>query len=131
MAFNGNCAEAVAHYENAFNVKAMVMRYKDAPSESGYKTTEETENLVMHAQLDIGCCSLMLADMPPENPVKIGDNVNVMAEFEEAEKLDTVFNALKEGGRVHMELQATFFSKRFGSLTDKFGIGWNMTLGHP
>ena len=131
VAFNGNCAEAVAHYENAFNVKAEVLRYKDAPPEAGYKTTSETENLVMHAQLDIGCCSFMLSDVPPEHPVKVGDNVAVMAEFDEAEKLDAVFTALKEGGRVHMELMETFWSKRFGSLTDKFGIGWNLTLGHP
>ena len=128
VAFNGNCAEAVAHYEKAFGTKAEVMRYKDAPPESGYQTTKETENYVMHAQLEIGGAALMFSDMPPENHVKPGDNITVMAEFGDAQKLNAVFDALKAGGQVHMELQETFWSKRFGSLTDKFGIGWNLML---
>ena len=37
VSFNGNCAEAVAFYEKAFNVKANVMRYNDAPPEDGYQ----------------------------------------------------------------------------------------------
>ena len=131
MSFGGNCAEAVAHYELAFGVKAEVMRYKDAPPENSYQVTKEAENLVMHAQLEINGASIMLSDMPPENPVKAGDNIAVMAEFDDADKLEAAFDALKEGGRVHMELQETFWSKRFGSVTDKFGVGWNLTLGHP
>ena len=131
VAFNGNCAEAVAYYEKAFNVKAEVMRYRDAPPENGYQTTKETENFVMHAQLNIDGAAIMLSDVPPESPVKIGDNITVMAEFGDADKLEAVFDALKAGGKVHMELQETFWSKRFGSVTDKFGISWNLTLGHP
>jgi PhnB protein len=30
-----------------------------------------------------------------------------------------------------MELQETFWSKLFGSLTDKFNINWNISLGCP
>ena len=131
VAFGGNCAEAVEHYEKVFGVKAEVMRYKDAPPESGYQTTKETENFVMHAQLEINNAAIMFSDVPPENPVKVGDNIAVMVEFDDADKLEAAFNALKSGGQAHMELQETFWSKRFGSVTDKFGIGWNLTLGHP
>ena len=131
VAFNGNCAEAVEYYEKVFTVKAEVMRYKDAPPENGYQSAKETENFVMHAQLEVGGAAIMLSDVPPESPVKVGDNITVMAEFDDADKLKAAFDLLKEGGQVHMELQATFWSKRFGSVTDKFGIGWNLTLGHP
>ena len=37
---------------------------------------------------------------------------------------DRAFAALGEGGNVKMPLTKTFFSPRFGMLTDKFGIGW-------
>ena len=131
VAFNGNCREAVAYYEKAFNVKAEVSRYKDAPAENGYQASKETENYVMHAQLEIGGAAIMLSDVPPESPVKVGDNIAVMAEFDDADKLEAAFELLKAGGKVHMELTETFWSKRFGSVTDKFGIGWNLTLGHP
>ncbi len=32
--------------------------------------------------------------------------------------------ALVEGGQVKMALSKTFFSKKFGMLADKFGVGW-------
>jgi PhnB protein len=41
-----------------------------------------------------------------------------------AGEVDRAFNALAEGGQVRMPLDKTFFSPRFGMLTDKFGVGW-------
>lgn len=33
---------------------------------------------------------------------------------------------VKESGRVAMDLQETFWSKCYGSLTDKFGLEWQL-----
>jgi PhnB protein len=54
-----------------------------------------------------------------------------MAEFDSTEKAKTAFEALKKDGEVSMELQETFWSKCFGSLTDKFGVCWNISIGCP
>ena len=35
-----------------------------------------------------------------------------------------IFNALASGGQVTMPQAKTFFSPRFGMLTDKFGVNW-------
>jgi len=35
-----------------------------------------------------------------------------------------VFNALSQGGQVHMPLQQTSWSAKFGMLQDQFGISW-------
>jgi PhnB protein len=37
---------------------------------------------------------------------------------------DRVFAALGEGGQVRTPLGKTFFSPRFGMLTDRFGVLW-------
>ena len=37
---------------------------------------------------------------------------------------DRVFAALSDGGGVKMPLGKTFWSPRFGMLTDRFGLGW-------
>jgi PhnB protein len=37
------------------------------------------------------------------------------------------FGRLKERGSITMELQETFWSKCYGSLTDKFGINWQLS----
>jgi PhnB protein len=131
LSFNGNCSEAVGYYEKIFDVTAEISRYKDAPPEDGYQAPEGTENLIMHAQFEIDGATIMLCDMPPDSPVKIGENFAIMAEFDSAEKAKMVFGALKEDGEVSMEIQETFWSKCFGALTDKFGIGWNISIGCP
>ena len=131
ISFSGNCEEAIAFYEKAFNVKVEIMRYKDAPPDSGYETPKGTENLVMHAQFELGGEIVMLCDTPPEYPVTSGNNIAIMAEFDNAETAKKMFEALKEGGEVGMEIQETFWSKCFGSLTDKFGINWNISIGCP
>jgi PhnB protein len=131
VSFNGNCADAVAFYEKAFNVKAEISHYKDAPPGDGYQASEGTENLIMHAQFEVNGAMVMLCDMLPEYPVKVGENIAIMAEFDSSDKAKAAFEALKEGGEVSMEIQETFWSKCFGSLTDKFGIGWYISIGCP
>ena len=37
---------------------------------------------------------------------------------------DRRFNALAEGGKVVQQLIKTFFSPRFGMVTDRFGVSW-------
>ena len=35
-----------------------------------------------------------------------------------------MFDKLADGGNVTMPMQETFWARRFGMLTDKFGINW-------
>jgi len=131
VSFNGSCAEAIALYEKAFGVKAEITRYKDAPPENDYQVPEGAENLIMHADLEVGGAALMLCDMPPEYPANAGNNIGIMVEFDSIEAAKAAFEVLKAGGEIDMELQETFWSKCFGSLTDKFGIHWNISIGCP
>ena len=39
-----------------------------------------------------------------------------------------LFAALGKGGRVQMPIGKTFFSPRFGMLTDRFGVGWMVII---
>jgi PhnB protein len=38
------------------------------------------------------------------------------------------FDALAEGGQVQMPLGKTFWSPCFGMVTDRFGVGWMVTV---
>ena len=43
-----------------------------------------------------------------------------------------VFARLSEGGQVQMPLAKTFWSPCFGMVTDRFGVGWMVTVaGEP
>ena len=41
---------------------------------------------------------------------------------------DRAFAALAAGGQVRMPLAKTFWSPRFGMLTDRFGLGWMVSV---
>jgi len=127
--FNGTCADAIALYEKAFNVKAShVMKYGDAPPEEGHQIPPGTENFIMHATLPIGDNGVMLCDVPPDYAMQTSTAVSLHIALDSKESAQAAFDILKEGGEVGMELQKTFWSEYFGSLTDKFGISWMISI---
>jgi len=63
-------------------------------------------------------------------PFTAGNNISVMVSGTGiSDKLTKYFNRIKDdGGKVEMELGETFWTKLFGSITDKFGITWHFNL---
>ena len=43
---------------------------------------------------------------------------------------ERVFNALAEEGLVTMPLEKTFWTSKFGMLSDRFGVGWMVSVMH-
>ncbi|OEC00005.1 glyoxalase [Lysinibacillus sphaericus] len=128
LIFNGNCREAVTFYEQVFNTnKAEIMTFGDSPSDPSYPLPEEAKNLVMHTRLSILGSTVMFSDTFPGSPFTIGNNVTLAVVTDNEAQLRQAFEKLKEGGKVTMELQETFWSKCYGSLTDKFGIEWQFS----
>ena len=127
--FNGNCADAIQLYEKAFGVKANIMKYKDAPPSEEYQLSADTENFVMHACLtNRKDYTVFLADVPPNMPTTFGNGMSISIELDSVDKVKSAFETLKEGGKVTMELQETFWSKYFGSVEDKFGVNWLLSI---
>jgi len=51
------------------------------------------------------------------------DNISLIIVSKDMDNIKVMFNKLKETGTVGMDLQETFWSRLYGSVTDKFGIG--------
>ena len=123
--FDGRCEEAIEFYKSALGIKVeMLMRFKDSPEPvPAGMCPPGSDNKVMHAALRIGDTLVMASDgMAGGKPEFKGFSLSVDAANEaEADKL---FAALGMGGKVTMPLAKTFYSPRFGMLTDKFGVGW-------
>ncbi len=125
--FNGNCRKAVEFYAEVFETKVPeIMLYSDAPPDQDFPISEDTKNLVMHAYLDIKGSPVMFSDQPPGMPFIRGNNISLIINSNDMDEINTMFNKLKEGGTVDIELQETFWSKYYGSVTDKFGIAWQV-----
>jgi len=126
--FRGNCRQAVEFYSEVFKTeKPKIMTFGDVPPNPEYPLPEEEKNLVMHALLNINGTNVMFSDTPKSMPLNIGDNISLVISSKDLEEIKTLFDKLKEGGTVTMELQETFWSKSYGYLIDKYGIPWQLS----
>lgn len=83
--------------------------------------SEEDKNHVMHTCLSIKGHDVMFSDCPPGMPVTQGDNFSLAYSTGDKDEITGIFNRLKDdGGQVGMELQETFWSGWYGSITDEF-----------
>ncbi|MEI4769549.1 VOC family protein [Psychrobacillus sp. FJAT-51614] len=127
--FNGNCREAAEFYAEVFKTeKPQIMTFGEAPPSPDYTLPEEAKDLVMHTRLNISGSNVMFSDVFPGSPFIEGNNISLAVVSKDENEIRSAFEALKEGGKVGMELQETFWSKCYGSVKDKFGIEWQLSL---
>jgi len=123
--FNGNCRDAVKFYTKVFGLEEpKIMTYGEAPPEVQKHFAEETKNLVMYTSLKILSSTVMLSDTPPGMSIIQGNNINLTIVSKDMDEIKSLFNRMKEGGTILMDLGETFWSKCYGMLTDKYGIPW-------
>lgn len=127
--FNGNCREAVEFYAEVFNTeKPEIMTFAEMPPDPEFEVPEEARDLVLHTSLDINGSTIMFSDILPDTTFITGNNISLTVMTTSVEETEKLFDRLKEGGNVEMELEETFWSKCYGSLTDKFGIVWQLMI---
>lgn len=120
--FSGNCAEALKFYEQCLGAKIeALMSFGESPM--GKQVPEEMRNKVLHARFRVGDTIMLASDAPPDR-YEAPRGIAVAIIVKEPEDAERIFHALEEDGKVEMPIQKTFWSLRFGSLTDKFGIPW-------
>lgn len=131
--FNGNCREAVTFYAEVFEAEnPKFMAFGDAPPNPDYPLPEEVKDLIMHTRLNISGSNVMFSDVFPSMPFVEGNNISLSLITNNKEEVQRTFEKLIDGGKVEMDLQETFWSTCYGSLVDKFGIHWQISLedGH-
>lgn len=125
--FNGNCREAVEFYAQVFGTeKPQIMTFGETPQSPEYPLPDEAKDLVMHTRITIDGSNVMFSDVFPGMPFVEGNNITLALVNKNIEELTSIFNKLKDGGTVGMDLQETFWSKLYGQVTDKFGINWQI-----
>jgi len=126
--FDGRCDEALEFYKKAIGAKVgMLMRFKDAPDPS--MITPGSANKVMHSQVQLGDSTVLMSDGRCTGQANFHGIALSITASSEAEA-DRIFAGLADGGQVQMPLGKTFFSPRFGMLSDKFGVGWMILVAN-
>lgn len=127
--FERDAEAAFNFYKSVFGTEFIgnIDRMGTAPEDPERPLTEEDKNLVMNVQLPIlGGHVLMGTDAPTSMGFQLvkGNNVYINLEPDTRAETDKLFNSLKEGGDIEVELRQMFWGDYFGSLTDKFGVKW-------
>ena len=127
--FDGRCEEALQFYHKAIGAETTaLMRFKDSPEQNEKcPSPPGAEDKVMHASFQVGDTMVMASDGRCDEPMKFEGFSLSLAVNTEAEA-DKFFNALTAGGKVIMPLTKTFWSPRFGMVTDKFGVMWMVSV---
>jgi PhnB protein len=123
--FGGRCEEALEFYRATLGAEVlMLMRHNQSPDAAPPgMLAPGFENKVMHASFRVGQTTLMASD--GGRPADGGfHGFRLSLTVPNAAEAERVFAALVQGGTVEMALTKTFFSPKFGMLTDRFGLGW-------
>ena len=126
--FGGRCEEAIEFYRQALGAQVeMLMHHQDSPDPHPPGMLQPGfENKVMHATIRIGSAILMAADGCDDKSRFDGFRLSLaLATEDEARR---AFAGLSDGGQGQMPLTKTFWSPCFGTVTDRFGVGWMVTI---
>jgi PhnB protein len=122
LSFEGRCEEALDFYKTAVGADVQcLMRFKEMPDKS--HLSPDMEDKVMHSTVRIGESTVMASDGHCSGQLNLSGVSLTLTVADDAEA-ERVFAALTEGGEVRMPMTTTFFSSRFGSGTDRFGVTW-------
>ncbi len=129
--FSGRCEEALEFYKTALNAKIiMVMRFSESPDPTPPgMLAPGFENKIMHCSFQVGGTTIMASDGC--DPQSRFDGFRLALSVPTEAIADRVFNALSDGGKIDMPLVKTFWSPRYGMVTDKFGVGWMVMVPGP
>ena len=122
LSFNGVCEQALEFYRKAVGAEVTkIVRYKDSPEPA--MCPPGAGDKILHASFRIGETTVLASDGEcGGKPAFQGISLSLTTPDEaDAERL---FTTLADGGQVMLPLMKTFFSPRFGMLTDCFGVAW-------
>ncbi|HVU37554.1 MAG TPA: VOC family protein, partial [Opitutales bacterium] len=106
----------------------LLMHYKDSPQPvPPDRIAPGFADKVMHASFRVGATHLMASD---GDGSETGGFKNFMLSLVMPDEAaaNRAYAALSAGGKVIMPLGKTFWSPCFGMLTDRFGLGWMVTV---
>ena len=123
LLFTGQCEEAFKFYEKLLGGKIEVMLpHAGTPAES--QVPPEWRDKILHVRMTTLGGILMGSDAPPGRQQK-PQGFSVSVSVNDPAEAERIYQGLAEGATaVTMPIQETFWAKRFGMLTDRFGIPW-------
>ncbi|MCL2857181.1 MAG: hypothetical protein FWE19_05600 [Oscillospiraceae bacterium] len=131
LQFGGQCAEALELYQKVFGatVKDKILFSQANPSDFQY-TGKEKDNLIYYAELMIGKHMVMMHD--DADGIMYNGRPSATAlcvSFDSEQKARAAYELLLDGASILMPITSTSYGVFEVSLSDKFGVQWDLYFG--
>lgn len=119
----GKAEEAIKFYTSLFkNSEIKNIEYWKIDEPGG------KEGLVKQATFTIDGLEYMASENTFEHGFNFTPSISIYVNCDSESELETLFQRLSDGGSVMMPLDNYGFSKKFGWVSDKYGVSWQLNL---
>ena len=124
LSFDGTTEEAFNFYAKVLGGGiTLIQRYGEVPGCEGM--SDKDKGKAMHARFESGKVVLLATDSTPDHPYEGIKGMSVALQVDTPEDAERIFAGLAEGAKeIEMPIMQTFWSTRFGMLTDHYNIRW-------
>lgn len=122
LMFEGQAEEAMNYYMSIFDNSEIVSISRYGAEGPG------PEGTVMHATFTLNGQEFMCIDSFVNHEFSFTPSISLYVTCDTEEQIDRFFEKLAENGNILMPLGAYPFSEKFGWVSDKFGVTWQLTL---
>jgi len=122
LMFEGAAEEAMRLYVSLF-ARSEIQQIEH------YKSGEMgPEGTVKRADFTLAGQPVICIDSPAKHAFTFTPSVSLFVECEDEAEFDAAFARLAEGGKLLMPPDNYGFSRKFGWLSDRFGVSWQINL---
>jgi predicted 3-demethylubiquinone-9 3-methyltransferase (glyoxalase superfamily) len=118
--FQGNAEEAINFYVSLFPAGEILSIKRFGPEGPG------KDGAMERAIFSIGSQTILALDSFVKHDFTFTPAFSLFVECESEAEVERLFTALSEGGATLMPLDAYGFSRRFGWVSDRFGVSWQL-----
>ena len=124
--FAGYAADVLAFYQATLGGETEITRFAGALPDK--HIPPGWDDKLLYARLVTPFGEVDVMDAPPGRESAVGGNVAIAVDIDDDDRAADVFAKLAADGEIHMPFEETFFARKFGMATDKFGIRWMVTV---
>jgi predicted 3-demethylubiquinone-9 3-methyltransferase (glyoxalase superfamily) len=122
LMFDGRCEEAMIFYVSLFKGASVTSIRRYGAEGPG------AEGSVAQATFTVNGQIFMCIDSPVKHEFTFTPAMSLFVDCEDEAEIDELFAKLSDGGQALMPLDAYPFSRKFGWLSDRFGVSWQLNL---
>jgi predicted 3-demethylubiquinone-9 3-methyltransferase (glyoxalase superfamily) len=122
LMFDGKAEEAMNYYVSVFEQAEITSIQRYGANEAGAEGTVALATFSLYGQ------TFMCIDSNVKHDFTFTPSISLYVACATEDEIDRLFAKLSDGGSVAMPLMAYPFSEKFGWVTDKYGVSWQLNL---